>query len=579
MPPSDPVLWFGPPAPWAAALGPAVHVAGAPAEVAAASRSTASLVVLGAEHVEALSGWLHRPQTRPPVVVLTDDPADEVAALRAGAEETLPLDAGAEAAARTLDRARVRHDARGDGGGLFQLMVESATDLIVVLDAAGRCVYASPALFDVIGRVPEEVVGAWAFDYVHPDDAEAVAALYVRRIQGTEAARPVRFRAVGTDRKVRVLEGLNRTVTGPDGGTYGIVCVRDVTEEEETTLRLRASEARYRTVVAALPDVVSRIRLDGLVLDFHVPAVFETEFPAEAMIGHRLQDIIPDDLAEKFLRAVDEMRATGEGVSYDYVVRVGGVDKHREVRLAPLGDDEMISMIRDVTALREQEAALMRSRAELRALAAHLQGVREEERTRLSREVHDVLGQALTAVRLGVGWFGRRFPDDEAVQDRLSDTRAIIDETLGHVRQIAADLRPGVLDDFGLRSAVEWEAARFEERTGLTCVVEVDDRGAEPPPDVATAAFRVLQEALTNVARHAEAEVVEVALSLAPEAVHLVVVDDGRGLAPEAAGRRTLGLLGMRERARAVGGSVEVRGELGRGAVVDARFPLSPSAA
>ena len=242
--------------------------------------------------------------------------------------------------------------------------------------------------------------------------------------------------------------------------------------------------------------------------------------------------------------------------------------------MAPVEGGEILSMLRDVTALRENEVALERSKAELRALATHLQEVREEERTRLSREVHDVLGQQLTAIRLSVGWFGRHFPDDEDVQARLEDVRQTIDETLGHVRQIAADLRPGVLDDFGLESAVEWQTSRFEQRTGIGCTLAVVGE-AEPPADVATAAFRVLQEALTNVARHAEAESVAVTLSLRPEAVELVVADDGRGFDPEqTSGRRSLGLVGMRERVRAFGGTLRVRGEPGRGTAVECTFPL-----
>lgn len=332
-------------------------------------------------------------------------------------------------------------------------------------------------------------------------------------------------------------------------------------------------DARFQTVVHALPDVVSRIRDDGLVLDFHVPDGFETEFPAENLVGRRLQDVIPEDLSARFFEAVGRVRSQGTLATYTYMFEVGGRIRHREVRVASVGPDEVISMLRDVTDLRENEAALEQSQAELRALAVHLQDVREEEQARLSREVHDVLGQQLTAIRLGVGWFGRRYPDDDEAQARLADVRETIDETIGHVRQIAADLRPGVLDDFGLASATEWQAARFEERTATACAVDV--RGdAEPPRDVATAAFRVLQEALTNVARHAGARRVTVTLELDAGAVRLVVSDDGRGFDARQPGRRSLGLVGMRERAGALGGRVEVRGAPGRGTVVECTLPL-----
>ena len=333
--------------------------------------------------------------------------------------------------------------------------------------------------------------------------------------------------------------------------------------------------SRFQILVHALPDVVSRIRDDGLVLDFHVPPAFATEFPAEALVGRRLQDVIPAPLAERFAAAVETIRQSGQAVSYDYQVEAGGKTRHREVRVVPAGPDEVLSMLRDVTELRDNQAALERSRLELRALATHLQGVREDERTRLSREVHDVLGQQLTAIRLGIGWFGRHYAGDEAAQARLAGVRETIDETLRHVRQIAADLRPGVLDDFGLESAAQWQTARFEERSGLGCRLDVQG-ATEPPPQVATAVFRVLQEALTNVARHAQAQAVAVTLVLGPRSVRLVVSDDGRGFDAERVERRSLGLVGMRERAGALGGTLEVRGVPGRGTVVECTLPFDP---
>lgn len=577
---SGDVLWLGPPAPWAAALGATVRTVETPAGLAS-GRDGAALAVLDAEHLGPLAAWLGRPEARPAALVLTerDDAGAEDAALRAGADEALPRDATEAEAVRAVRRAVARHaGVRGAAhADWFRLAVESATDVILVIDGAGRVVYASPSVVDQTGHRPEELEGTLAFDVVHPDDVDEVLAAIAEGVANPGTSRSLRYRVRTKTGSVRSLEGAGRMVIGDDGEPYGIIVVRDETDRREVEDQLAASEGRYRTLVQALPDVVSRIRTDGHVLDFHVPPVFETEFPAEALIGHRLQDKIPSDLAEKFEAAVSRVRETGRPTAYDYEVRVGGGTKHREVRLAPLGPDEVISMLRDVTALREHEAALEQSRTELRALAAHLQGVREEERAWLSREVHDVLGQQLTVIRLGVGWFGRRYPDDAEVQARLDDVRRTIDETLRHVRQIAADLRPGILDDFGLVSAVEWQAKRFEERSGLTCTVEVEDRGGEPSPEVATAAFRVFQEALTNVARHAEAEAVAVSLRLDPAAVCLTVTDDGRGMDPErAAERRTLGLLGMRERARTLGGTLDLRSGPGRGTVVEGTFPIHP---
>ncbi|MEM0963113.1 MAG: histidine kinase [Bacteroidota bacterium] len=331
-------------------------------------------------------------------------------------------------------------------------------------------------------------------------------------------------------------------------------------------------ESPFQTIVRSLPDVVSRLRDDGTVIDMHVPDAFATEFPSGRLVGRRLHEIIPAPLAAKFDAAVAELRRSGEVSSYEYAVEVGGKQRHREVRMAAVSDTEVLSILRDVTPLRDKEDQLEASRAELRALAAHLQSIREEERTRLSREVHDVLGQQITAIRLAIGWFGRHFSEDEAATERLADVRQTIDETLRHVRQIASDLRPGVLDDFGLASAVEWQAKRFETRTGTPAAIDVHG-GVDPPGEVATAAFRVLQEALTNIARHADADHVSITLVLGVESVRLVVSDNGRGFDPAGLKRRSLGLVGMRERAVALGGTLDVRGVPGHGTVVECTLP------
>lgn len=334
------------------------------------------------------------------------------------------------------------------------------------------------------------------------------------------------------------------------------------------------SEDRFRAVVRALPDIVTRLTDDGTVLDSHIPDAFATEFPAESLIGRRLHDVIPPTLAGQFDSAVSLLRLTGRPASYEYTVEVEGRTRYREVRMVSAGPGEVLSILRDVTELREKEHALEESKAELRALAGHLQDVREEERTRLSREVHDVIGQQLTAIRLGAGWFGRHATDDPEVQERLTDLRQTIDETIRQVRRIATDLRPGVLDDFGLASAVEWQAGRFEDRTGIECLVDVHG-AAEPPTDNATAVFRVLQEALTNVVRHAEASRVSITLVLAPGRVRLVVTDDGRGFDSSRRRRQSLGLLGMRERAATHGGTLEVTGTPGVGTVVECTMPYA----
>lgn len=219
---------------------------------------------------------------------------------------------------------------------------------------------------------------------------------------------------------------------------------------------------------------------------------------------------------------------------------------------------------------------------QLVALSAHVESAREEERTGIAREIHDELGQALTALKLELAWIGRRVTaagdlPRAALLQKLSDTSKMVDEIIGQVRRISSELRPGVLDDLGLVAALEWQGQEFERRTGLICVVQsevADDEHFDRA--LSTAMFRAFQEALTNVARHGEATHVDVWLGRDDGSLELRVTDDGIGITPEAIGSsESLGLLGIRERARRLGGSATVSCSPSGGTVVAVRVPLS----
>nr|HEX4314860.1 GAF domain-containing protein [Kofleriaceae bacterium] len=209
----------------------------------------------------------------------------------------------------------------------------------------------------------------------------------------------------------------------------------------------------------------------------------------------------------------------------------------------------------------------------MRALAARIEQTREQERAAIARDVHDQLGQALTALKLDVGWLSRRITDS-ALVDRLADMASSLDDTIRSVRRISTELRPGVLDDLGLQAAIEWQIEEFQVRTDICSVAHAAIGDLQLDGELATTIFRIFQEALTNVARHADASEVQVSLVLDHGNIRLDVADDGVGI-PEV-GRRsdTLGLLGMRERARSLGGECTVSRRTPRGTLVRLTVPL-----
>jgi signal transduction histidine kinase len=212
----------------------------------------------------------------------------------------------------------------------------------------------------------------------------------------------------------------------------------------------------------------------------------------------------------------------------------------------------------------------------LRALAARYESVREEERSRIAREVHDELGQALTGLKIDLSTLARdvrnRLPDAEQRVDAMT---RLVGETIDFVRELSAQLRPPVLDDVGLAAAIEWQAQEFQSRTGVVCRLVSSLPDEELPTDVSTALFRILQEALTNVARHAGATFVHIRLDKADSVIILTVTDNGRGITPEEIENvRSLGLVGMRERSLLLGGNVTITGQPGNGTTVTARIPV-----
>lgn len=239
-------------------------------------------------------------------------------------------------------------------------------------------------------------------------------------------------------------------------------------------------------------------------------------------------------------------------------------------------------MLRDITERVRAEEALKQSREDLRELSANLQRVREEEKAHIARELHDDLGQSLTALKMDLSVIGHTLEseaiDNAYVHERLHAMARVIDAMVASVRRIAANQRPAMLDDLGLVAAIDWLADDFSQRYGIRVARRLEVGAAAFSHGAATAIFRIVQEALTNVAKHARASLVTLAMRVDGEHCTLDIVDDGRGLPATGHARdprtdRNFGLLGIRERVHMLGGTLST-GEPGRGFNLSITFPL-----
>jgi signal transduction histidine kinase len=240
--------------------------------------------------------------------------------------------------------------------------------------------------------------------------------------------------------------------------------------------------------------------------------------------------------------------------------------------------DEMAIALEQRQAERElAEMELKRSQELFRNLSTHLQVVREEERTRIARKIHDDMGQALTALKIDLTWLNKKLTDDQPlIREKLQSMVTLINETIETVHNLSEDLRPGILDDFGLSAAIEWQAEEFQKRTGIECRINLASDESNLSKEKSTNLFRIVQESLTNVIRHANATKVEINLSEKDGRLLLEVADNGKGITKAAVTNpKSFGLIGIKERVHSLGGEVDISGTPNAGTRLKVKMPIS----
>ena len=354
-----------------------------------------------------------------------------------------------------------------------------------------------------------------------------------------------------------------------------------LTEVKSQPLR----DTRLGSIVESAMDAIITVDESQHVVLFNKAAEEIFGRPRGEAIGAPLDDFIPTrfraghrELVRRFGEGDGESRRMGAHARVVRGLRRNGEEFPIDASISQVvegGQRYYTVIVRDVTQRVQQEEALRNSRDQIQVFAKAANSAREQEKSRIARELHDELGQSLTALKIDLGWLRENIPAaTPEVTRKLAAMQVLVDGTVAAARRISADLRPLMLDDLGLTAAAEWLVHQFTLTTGVACELVLGEGDLDLPDPYSTTVFRVLQESLTNVAKHADARQVEVTLEHEGACVVLTVSDNGRGFTPGEAPPGSFGLIGQRERAYLVDGEVRVDSAPGKGTRVELRVPV-----
>lgn len=446
-----------------------------------------------------------------------------------------------------------------------------------------KTLYVSPGYEAVWGRSRESLFAdpRSFIAAIHAEDRPRVLEVVGRdRERGFE----MEYRVVRPDGSIRWVWDRRVAIRDGEARAYRLVGnAEDITERKRAAEAVKLAEDRVRLVIDTIPTMAWSVRPDGVVDFVNQRWLDYTGISFEEEVANPTGTVHREDFARVIERWTAKMAA---GEPYEDEMRLrraDGVYRWFLVRTAPLRDEQgrivkWFGSSFDIEDRKAATEALRLSEQQLQALVGRLNTVREDEAKRIARELHDDLGQKLTALNMGLADLDLKLaevsPDQRA---QIARMHATVDQTIQVVQELSSELRLGQLDILGLTAAIDWQLKEFSRRSGIPCLVTRLDEIRNLSDAQGTAAFRILQEALTNIVRHAGATRVEVSLRAGPDEIGLWIHDNGRGIAAAALNdRKAIGLLGMRERAQSVGGTVMIIGAPDTGTTVFVTIPLCP---
>ena len=457
----------------------------------------------------------------------------------------------------------------------YRELFENAKDAIYVHDLSGRYTSVNRAAEKLSGYSRAEIIGKHYSKFMAPSHLKHARTNLVKKLDEVPETN-YEIDLITKDRRRVPVEVSSRLIyeNGVPVGVQGTA--RDITERQLA----EQARAQLALIVESSHDAIIGKTLDGTIVSWNSGAAKIYGYLAEEVIGRSVSLLIPPERRDDLPRIMEILRR-GESIKNYETTRhtKGGNVIDVSLTISPIRDSLQnlvgaSTIARDITSSKQAEKGL-------KTFSRRLIEAQEAERQSIARELHDEIGQVLTAVRINLQSIQRSGLADQN-NPRFDESVAIVDEALGRVRDLSIELRPSLLDDLGLYAALRWYVDRYAQRTGIIAeVLNGFEEDGRLPRELETACFRIAQEALTNVARHAQAGSVSVQLERSWDRMFLTVMDDGVGFDLDSMRKNTvaasaLGLRGMEERALAVGGHIEIDSGSGRGTRVRASFPLRP---
>lgn len=463
---------------------------------------------------------------------------------------------------------------------MYRTLVESAPDALTVSDPDGRIIHISQQAIDLHGfDEARQLIGMNLLELIAPEDRERAKSHFERLLEDGHLS-GIEYTFVRRDGTHFIGEINGSLVKNTEENPKLVVTsTRDITRRNQAENQLRASKDYARNIIGCSLDMIIAVDNKRTITEFNRAAEESFGYTREEVVGKHVDLLYADPMEGiavhkktitngHYLQEILNKRKNGENFPSLLAASIL-LDSHGD-KIGVMG------ISRDITDQKLAEERLHKSREQLRSLSARLQTVREEERVQISRELHDGLGQILTAIKMELKSLGRKAGEEgEQHAGKIGGTVKLIDEGIETVRRISMELRPASLDEGDISAAVKWEATEFQKRTGIQCDVTVSPKNMKLDNDRSTAVFRIVQEALTNVARHADASKVTVNLEARKGRLVVRVADNGSGIHPDQiSSPKSLGLTGMRERLYPWKGVLDIRGQKGRGTKVRASLPI-----